>query len=184
VSTTAVRATLPIVFLVAACTSPTGAPSPSPQAVGVLIVAVGEQVQPVLPSEELKQAFSNATQFAEANGTDVGYPTYDATTGELVLSAVTAQGRALLQSAPVAVPHRIRDVTHGAAELRRIQDDATFLNSRGVVDAGLIYETIPDYRDNRALLVLKAMSQPLVDYLISHYPPDALAIRVDPSGNG
>jgi hypothetical protein len=180
-----VRRVIPFVaFLVGACASPVNAPSPSIGAAGILIVGVSDQVQPALPTEKLKQAFSDATRLAEANGRDIGYPSYDPATGEVVLSAATAQGRALLQGAKVAVPNRIRDVTHGAAELRQIQDDVTMLNARGVVDAKLIYETLPDYRDNRAMIVLSAMSQPLLDYLSAHYPADALAIRVDPSGNG
>jgi hypothetical protein len=148
------------------------------------MIGVGEQVQPMLPSEDLKQVFSDASQLAEANGSDVGYPSYDPATGELVLSAATARGRELLQEANINLPHRIRDVAHGAAELREIQDDVTFLHSRGVVDSALIYETLPDYRDNRALIVVSAMSQALLDYLTAHYPPDALAIRVDPTGHG
>jgi hypothetical protein len=75
-------------------------------------------------------------------------------------------------------------VAHGAAELRRIQDDVTFLHSRGVPNSELIYETIPDQRDNRALIVISALSPPLLDYLASHYPADALAVMVDPTGAG
>ena len=78
-------------------------------------------------------------ELAEANGEDLGYPWVDPATDELVLSAVTPRGRELIEAAGISVPHRIRDVAHGAAELRRIQDDATFLNGQGVADAELIY---------------------------------------------
>jgi hypothetical protein len=44
---------------------------------GILMVGVGEQVQPALPSEELKQAFSDAIEQAEANSLDLGFPSYD-----------------------------------------------------------------------------------------------------------
>ena len=121
-------------------------------------------------------------ELAEANGDDLGYPWVDPATDELVLSVVTPRGRELIEAAGITVPHRIRDVAHGAAELRRIQDDATFLNGQGVVDAELIYLTIPDFRDNRALIVISAMSRPLLDYLAEHYPADALAIQIDPGG--
>ena len=60
----------------------------------------------------------------------------------------------------------------------------TFLHSRGVPDSELIYATIPDHRDNRALIVISAMSPSLLGYLAAHYPPDALAVQVDPAGAG
>ena len=44
--------------------------------------------------------------------------------------------------------------------------------------------TIPDYRDNRALIVISEMSRPLLDYLAEHYPADAIAVQVDPSCRG
>jgi hypothetical protein len=160
------------------------APSANLDATGILLVAVGEQVQAALPTEALKVAFSEALELADANGADLGYPWFDASTGELVLSAVTPRGRALVEAAAITVPHRIRDVGHGAAELRHIQDDATFLRSRGVPDAQLIYATSPDQRDNRTLIVISAMSRPLLEALAQRYPPDALAVRVNPAGTG
>ena len=102
--------------------------------------------------------------------------------GELVLSAVTPHGRELIEAAGITVPHRVRDVAHGATELRRIQDDVTFLGSRGVTDAELISMTLPDHRDNRALIVISAMSRPLLEYLAEQYPVDAIAVQVDPDG--
>jgi hypothetical protein len=160
------------------------APSANLDATGILLVAVGEQTQAAPPTEELKVAFSQAQELAEANGADLGYPWFDASTGELVLSAVTPRGRALLEAAAITAPHRIRDVGHGATELRHIQDDATFLRSRGVPDAQLIYATSPDHRDNRTLIVISAMSRPLLEALAGRYPPDALAVRVNPAGTG
>jgi hypothetical protein len=123
-------------------------------------------------------------QLAEANGPDLGYPWFEASTGELVLSAVTPRGRELIEAAAITVPYRIRDVGHGATELRHIQDDATFLRSHGVPDAQLIYATIPDQRDNRTLIVISAMSRPLLEALAELYPPDAVAVRVNPAGTG
>ena len=155
---------------------------PTPNPSGILFVAPGEAVQARFSGEAMAQAHSDATVLAENNGLDLGYPWIDPATGELVLSAVTAQGRELIQRANITVPHRIREVAHGATELRRIQDDATFLRSRGVPGAELIFETLPDQRDNRALIVIRAMSQGLIDYLVAHYPPDAIAIEVNPNG--
>jgi len=158
------------------------APTPKFDPTGILLVGVGEQVQARPPSEDFAVALSDAMQLAEANGTDLGDPWIDPSSGELVLSVVTSRGREIVEAASITVPHRTRDVSHGAAELRRIQDDVTFLHSRGMPDSELIYATSPDQRDNRALIVISAMSRPLLEYLAEHYPVDALAVEVDPSG--
>lgn len=164
------------------CGGPAPTTSSNLDATGILLVGVGEAVQARPPNEELAQALSDALVLAEANGVDVGYPYINPVSGELLVSAATRRGRELLEAANISVPHRIRNVTHGAAELRRIQDDVTFLGSRGVPDAELIFMTVPDHRDNRALIVISAMSRPLLEYLASHYPVDALAVQVDPTG--
>jgi hypothetical protein len=169
---------------VAATPSRAIAPSANLDSHGIMLVAVDEQVQAVLPTEELKMAFSQGLELAQANGTDLGYPWFDASTGQLVLSAVTPRGRALVDAAAIKVPHRIRVVGHGATELRHIQDDVTFLRSRGVPDAQLIYATSGDHRDNRTLIVISATSPALLEALAGLYPPDALAVGVNPAGTG
>jgi hypothetical protein len=160
------------------------APTPKFDPTGILLVGVGEQVQARPPSEEFAVALSDAMQLAQANGSDLGYPWIDPSSGELVLSVVTPHGRELVAAASITVPHRTRDVSQGAAELRRIQDDVTFLHSRGVPHSELIYATGPDQRDNRVLIVISAMSPSLLGYLAAHYSPDALALQVDPAGAG
>lgn len=149
---------------------------------GILLVEVGEQVQAVLPTEELKVVFSQATELAQANGEDLGYPWFDSSTSEVVLSAATADGRALLEGVPNVFPHRIRDVSYGTAELARIQDEVTRLRSLGIPDAEFIYAAGPDYRDNRVLIAISQMSRPLLDALAERFPVDAIAVRVDPTG--
>jgi len=171
---------------IAACrpeaSSPTEAsPTVAVDSTGILLVAVGEQVQPAPATEELKQAVSDAFELALVNGDDLGYPWFDPSTGELVLSAVTPRGRQLIEDAGITVPRRIREVAHGAGELQRIQDDVTFLRTRGVPGSEFLYGTGPDQRDNRTLLTISQLSRPLVEYLAAHYPVDTLAIRVDPS---
>jgi hypothetical protein len=173
-----------IAATLASCTGPTPAPPSNLDATGILLVGVGEQVQSRPPNEAIAQALSDALELAEANGVDLGYPFLDPVSGELVVSAATPRGRDLLQGASIPIPYRIRNVTHGAGELRRIQDDVTFLGSRGVPDARLIFMTVPDHRDNRALIGISAMSRPLLEYLAGHYPPDALAVQVDPAFGG
>ena len=171
-----------IALWVAACAGLTPGTSPSVDATGILLVQVGETVQAKPPSEAVAIALSVAMELADANGNDLGYPWIDPSSAELVLSAATQRGHELLLSAGIAVPHRIREVAHGVAELRRIQDEATFLSAQGVPDAKLLFQTIPDQRDNRALLVIQAMSRPLLDYLARHYPVDAIAVEVNPAG--
>lgn len=161
-----------------ACDSSAASPSANLDSTGMLLVAVGGQVQGEPATEAQKVALSDALVLAEVNGNDLGYPWIDPS-GVLVVSSVTARGRDLLQAARIAVPFRVRDVRHGAGELRQIQDDVTFLGSRGVPGAELIYMTVPDYRDNRALIALRSKSQPILEYLAAHYPVDALAVRID-----
>ena len=171
-----------VAVCVAGCAGPGGSPSASAGETGILFVAPGERVQVGPPTEELKILMSNAQVLAENHGDDLGYPWFDVGTGELVLSAVTPRGRQLIDGAGITVPFRIRSVVHGAAELERIKDDATFLRAQGVPGAELIYQTVPDWRDNRAMIVVSAMSQPLVDALAARYPADALAVQVNPTG--
>ena len=161
-----------------------GSPSPSESVApaGILAVQPDERVQTAPPTEEGKMLFSQLQQLADSNGADLGYPWFDASTGQLVLSAVTPRGRQLIDGAGIGVPYRIRSVTHGAAELERIKDDATLLRGHGVPGAELIYSTVPDCRDNRALIVISASSQPLLDALAARYPADALAVQVNPAG--
>ena len=169
---------------IVACSPPTASPSPSVEAAGILLVNVGEQVQARPASEDAAVALSRAIDLANANGDDLGYPWIDPASGALVLSAVTQHGRQLIDGAGISVLHSIRAAAHGAAELQRIQDEVTFLHSRGVAGSELIYATLPDQRDNRVLILISAPSPALLEYLANHYPPDALAVEVDPSGGG
>jgi hypothetical protein len=173
-----------IAVSITACTGPAVSPSASADAAGILLVSVGEQVQARPPTEAIAVAFSRAMELAEANGDDLGYPWLDPANAELVLSVVTPRGRELVEAAGTTVPHRTRDVAHGATDLRRIQDDVTLLHSRGVPNSELIYATIPDQRDNRTLIVISATSPSLLEYLAANYPADALAVMVDPAGPG
>jgi hypothetical protein len=150
---------------------------------GILLVGTDEQVQARPTSEAIANAFDEALRFAMAHPDDIGLAWIDPSTGELVLSAVAGKGRALIEAeaATIAAPHRIRDVAHSYAELQKIQDDVTFLATEGVVDAQLIYQTLPDQRDNRALITISRMSRPLLEELVSRFGADAIAVRVDPN---
>ena len=149
---------------------------------GILIVGRDYQLQSGSTDEAVRTAFSHALQLAdETNPNDLGYPWIDPSTGELVVSAATARGRALLETTSFGVPARIRDVAHSTAELQKIQDDATRLNGQGVTDAVLIYETGPDFRDNRTWITIARFSRPLIDELARRFPPDAVIVVVDPT---
>lgn len=170
-----------VASIVGGCsTVPTTSPSDDPS--GVVFVHPGEKVQAAPPTEDLKTVFFGMQQLAEANGADLGYPWFDAATGEIVLSAVTPRGRDLIEAAGLTTPHRIRSVRYGFAELERIKNDATVLRAQGVADAELIFITAPNWRDNRTLFVLKAMSERLLDALTARYPADALSVEIDPAG--
>lgn len=160
------------------------APTTTVDVTGILIVDVGEQVQGGPVPRKFADAYSDAQMLAEANGNDLGYAWIDPEAEELVVSAVTPRGRELIEAAGITVPYRIRDVQFGAQDLREIQDDVTFLGSRGVENAHLIFMTLPDYRDNRALIVMSAMDRTLLEYLATHYPPEAIAVQIDDSFQG
>ena len=149
----------------------------------IIRVAAGERVQSVPLNEDFAQAFAQAWTFTQDHPTDVGYPWLDPSSGELVLSAVSAHGETLLQAeiARFSVPVRIRQVTHSFAELQQIQEDVTHLYAEGVTDANLIYETSPDHRDNCTLITMSGESQPLLEALLQRFPADAIAVQVDPS---
>jgi len=171
---------------------PTAAPPPVVSAVpssgasmdptGILIVGRDYQLQSGSTDEAVATAFGQALGLADdVNPNDLGYPWIDPSTGEVVVSAATAHGRALLESTSFGVPVRIRDVAHSVAELRKIQDDATRLYAQGVTDAVLIYETGPDFRDNRTWITIGRFSRPLLDELARRFPPDAVIVVVDPT---
>ncbi len=145
---------------------------------GILLVGVGEAVQARPTSEAMAQAFDLALRFAMADPRDLGYPWLDPSTGELVLSAATGQGRTILETASFTVPHRIRDVAHSYAELQKIQDDVTYLLAAGVTDAQLIFRITPDQRDDRTLITISRMSRPLLEELARRFGGDAIAIQV------
>ena len=166
---------------VVACGGPdTPSVSASDAASSILVVHLGEQVQAIPHGEIQANAFSKAMDLAQANGDDLGYPWIDPSSGELVVSAVTDHGRELTQHVGLGVPYVIRIVAHGTTELQQIQDEASRLVGKGVPGADLIYQIMPDHRDNRILLIIKATSDPLLQALATRFPEGTLAIEVRP----
>ena len=165
---------------VAACGGPNATPPPSTVSAspGILLVGAREQVQARPPNGNVAAAFDVAMQLARANGNDLGYPWIDPTSGALVVSLVTPHGRELVEQAGISVPYTTRRVAHGAAELLKIQDDATRLVDEGMPGAELIVETLPDQRDNRTLLRITSSSPELLQALATRFPAEALAVEV------
>ncbi|HEV8252475.1 MAG TPA: hypothetical protein VGQ66_03755 [Candidatus Limnocylindria bacterium] len=164
-------------------TSPSLSAASTVDPTGILIVAIGEQVQAGAAGEVLAVAFSQALQFAMDHPDDFGYPWLDPATRELVFSVATNEGRSLIDAfgRTVTVPYRIREVEHSYTELQQIQNAVTFLRSEGVADAELIYKVLPDERDNRTLIVMSELSRALLQELAARFPPEAIAVQVDPN---
>ncbi len=102
-------------LIMAACTdAPTPSVSVAPP--GILIIQPGEKVQIGPPTEDLKVVMSNLLVMADNHGNDVGYPWFDATTGEIVASVVTPRGRQLIDAALIGAPHRFRQVAHAMGD--------------------------------------------------------------------
>ena len=166
---------------------PTTAASPSEAGVidptGILIVAIGEQVQAGPEFEVLALAFDQALRLAMDHPDDFGYPWLDPATNEVIFSVATSEGRSLAENAviTVTVPYCFRAVDHSYAELQQIQDDVTYLRSEGVVDAQLIYLVMPDQRDNRTLIVMSTLSRALLEELATRFPAEAIAVQIDPN---
>lgn len=163
--------------------SPSSSPTPDNPLADLIEVAPGEQVQPGQAGEDVLHALDRAYQFAQAHPDDIGYPWIEPSSKELVLSAVTPQGRDLLESeaASLGVASRIRDVDHSIGQLQQIQEAVTHLNAEGVADAQLIFATYPDQRDNRIVISMSARSADLIEALARRFGADAIAILIDPT---
>jgi hypothetical protein len=155
-------------------------PTPTSEVSAIIILDPGEGVQPADLSEEMGRIVQSAWQFAEAHPRDVGYPWVDPATGEIVLSAATDEGQALLEAeaAAMSVPYRFRQVQYSFDELMEIQHQATSLRKEGVPGADLIWASYPDYRDNRTVIRITHMNEELLAELAARYGGDAIAIEV------
>ncbi|HET9877722.1 MAG TPA: hypothetical protein VFQ81_00250 [Candidatus Limnocylindria bacterium] len=176
--------------------SPPSAPPPTPapmspeptttvHASGILLIDVDEPVQggPVT-NEDRAMAFSGLIDLAMAHPSDLGYPFEDPETHDLIISAASDAGRALAEETgpTLGFPFRIREVAYSYAELQQMSYDISLLGQEGVPDADLMFQLVPDWRDNRIMVVIREMSEPLLATLAERFPPDALAVQVDPRG--
>lgn len=146
------------------------------------IPVVVDLVQAKPGSEAEAQAISDALEFARAHPDDVGYPWIDPS-GQLVLSAATPTGSALLSDATATLKTStsIRDVAFSYGQLEAIKDEVTTLHEAGVPDAGLIYMTGPDPKSNRITIVVSAPSARLFSALAERFGTGAIELRIDAS---
>jgi hypothetical protein len=150
------------------------------------IEVVGPEVhQPDPASEDQAVAFSTAWQFAMDNPDDFGYPWLDTATGALELTAVSEQARTLAveELAPLLgdVSYSIRNVALSYAQLEEIKDAVTYLAAEGVDGAELVWQTEPDFRNNRIIVTMSELHDGLLIELASRYGAQAVAVRVEPN---
>lgn len=167
---------------------------------GLVVLAAQPPTSEPLP-EPLAKAVSDARWLAESYGDAFGYPWADRAVGEVVVAIADPSGDAIARTwiqagiettvtdgpkagsvrflAAPAVPVRLRAVAHSYRSLERIKDEAISL--RELPDAAAIYATEPDDRDNRVIITVDRMSDPLFHALAARYGTEAIAIRVDPN---
>ena len=143
-------------------------------------------VPPPLP-ENLAWAFSEARLLAEQNPDAFGYPWADPATRELVLSPRSSAGDQLIagwagrSAAAKTVTRRTGSVDRSWGQLEAMKHDATFLAQAGLPDAGLIYMSEPDFRDNRVIITVESLTDRLMSALATRYGTKAIAFRVEPN---
>lgn len=159
------------------------------------LALLGARPTPQQLAEPLAKAWSDALWLARTNPDAMGYPWANPATGEVVISttgpaandlvrgflagsARTSGAKGVSLPAP-RVPVRTRPVGRSLRELEFIKNDATTLVSAGVPDAALIYETAPDYENNRIIITVERQSDALFSALVARYGTDAVAVRVD-----
>jgi hypothetical protein len=194
-ATVSLTIVLSLVNTLTALADPPSPPPPTPGS-GLRFIPPGSDEGPTWP-RELRDSWTAAVSFAEHTNPDgLGYPWIDRSTGSVVVSVVTAAGRAaindwIVRGADVAspkgahiqrpaVPVQQRLVSYSFAQLERIMDDATRLRQAGVPDADAIWAVGPDYENNRIVITIDRRSERLLSALAARYGTQAIAIRVDP----
>jgi hypothetical protein len=142
-------------------------------------IAVLDAVPPVpepLP-EDLAGAVARADRFSEAHPDDLSFPWVDRARGEVVLTAVTADGRALATSYWAGVPVRIEPVRHSRRYLEKVKHETVGIHDElGVT----VWATFPDPANNRVILEVTSLPRSFLAQLAGAYDPSALALVVAP----
>jgi len=152
--------------------------------------------------DSLRKAWNDAYTLAqEVYPDDFGRPWMDLTTGEVVVSAATANGaeiaRRWVQSGlrvpspkpggpfTIDLPRpdvsvRIQTVRHSIRGLDRVVDGVIDLVRAGVPGADRIYSAGQDPEHDRVIIVTDRLNDQLLDAIAARFGVDVIAIRVDP----
>jgi hypothetical protein len=151
--------------------------------------------------DRLRKEWSDAYTLAqEVYPDDFGRPWADLTTGELVVTAATANGaeiaRQWVQSGlRVASPKpggpftidlprpqvsvRIQSVRHSILGLQRVMDGVTDLARAGVPGADRIYTAGPDPEHDQVIIETDGLNDQLLAAIAARFGVDVIAVRVD-----
>jgi hypothetical protein len=152
--------------------------------------------------DRLRRTWADAYTLAqEAYPDDFGRPWADLTTGEVVVTAATANGfeiaRRWVQSGlrvpspkpggpfTIDLPRpdvsvRIQTVHHSILGLQRLMDDVSELRRAGVPDADRIYSAGQDPEHDRIIIETDRVSDPLLEAIAARFGVDVIAVRIDP----
>ena len=152
--------------------------------------------------DSLRKAWNDAYTLAqEGYPDDFGRPWPDLTTGELVVSAATANGfeiaRRWVQSGvrmpspkpggpfTIDLPRpdvsvRIQTVRHSILGLQRLMDDVIELRRAGVPGADRIYSAGQDPEHDRVIIVTDRLNDQLLEAIAARFGIDVIAVRIDP----
>jgi hypothetical protein len=135
------------------------------------------------PYEPLALAFDRAYTFAQQHPDDIGYPWDDRGNRTLIVSAVTPNGRVLLEQWRALgweVPIRIRTVTRSFGELERIKDDVIDLARTPIPGTEYIGMSAGDWERNRVLIGVTRLTDELAAAIVARYGTDVVAVLIGP----
>jgi hypothetical protein len=152
--------------------------------------------------DRFRRTWTDAYTLAqEAYPDDFGRPWADLTTGEVVVTAATANGyeiaRQWVQSGlrvpspkpggpfTIDLPRpdasvRIQTVRHSILSLQRLMDDLIELRRAGVPDADRIYSAGPDAEHDRIIVDTDRVNDRLLEAIAARFGVHSVAVRVDP----
>jgi hypothetical protein len=135
------------------------------------------------PRNELQsRAFWQAWEYAEVNGSDVGYPWMDGASGVVHVRAASSKGRALLETtravgALATLSVDIEDVEYSFADLEAIRGDiATRVMARDPLYVD-VAKTEPDDVNNRIIVTTRDATDALLADLADRYGTVPVAVR-------
>lgn len=147
--------------------------APNPGDHGLSLVGRAEpDLRPVL--ESVAMAYHRAWMQAQQNPDDFGYPVLDRAGQHVLLSPVTATGKAVAGESA-----RPAERTFG--RLERIKHELINWRRDGIQDADAIYQTERDEQNNRVIVTTDRHSDALLAAIAKRYGTQAVAVRIDPA---